>query len=124
MGYRGTSPTPTPTPHGQIYYIELDTKAKCRHLKNCAGTLRPVFDRIYRLVIQSCWYFRPSFANCCPSNLLSGLVLPPFPIPCVKSIQYTRTQCEGAGGRGVLVSYKRRRPQTAKHLPLFPGKFS
>jgi hypothetical protein len=37
----------------QIYFIELDTKAKCRHLKNCAGTLRPVFIRIYRLGIQS-----------------------------------------------------------------------
>ncbi len=21
---------------------------------------------------QSCWYFRPSFVNYCPSNLLSG----------------------------------------------------
>ncbi len=28
---------------------------------------------------QSCWYFRPSFVNCCPSNLLSGSSLRPSP---------------------------------------------
>ncbi len=28
---------------------------------------------------QSCWYFRPSFVNYCPSNLLSGS--PPHPSP-------------------------------------------
>ncbi len=28
---------------------------------------------------QSCWYFRPSFVNCCPSPFLSGLTLSPFP---------------------------------------------
>jgi hypothetical protein len=25
------------------------------------------------------WYFRPSFVNCCPSNLLSGSPPPPLP---------------------------------------------
>jgi hypothetical protein len=29
---------------------------------------------------QSWWYFRPSFVNCCPSNLLSGSPPPPFPV--------------------------------------------
>ncbi len=30
---------------------------------------------------QSCWYFRPSFVNWCPSNHLSGsTLLPPFPV--------------------------------------------
>jgi hypothetical protein len=39
--------------HGLSNYI--DTKAKCGHLKKlpCKGTLRQVFIRIYRLVIQS-----------------------------------------------------------------------
>jgi hypothetical protein len=33
----------------------VDTKAKCRHLKNltCKWTLRQVFIRVYRLEIQS-----------------------------------------------------------------------
>jgi hypothetical protein len=37
--------------HGLIKYI--DTKAKCRHLKQltCKGTLRQVFIRVYRLEI-------------------------------------------------------------------------
>ncbi len=29
---------------------------------------------------KSCWYFRPSFVNFCPTNLLSGSTLPPFPV--------------------------------------------
>jgi hypothetical protein len=69
--------------HGLINYI--DTKAKCRHLKKftCQGTLRQVFVRVYidKRYSQSCWYFRPSFLNCCPSNLLSGSSLPPPPFP-------------------------------------------
>ncbi len=68
--------------HGLINYI--DNKAKCFHLKKltCKGTLRQVFIRVYRMeiYIQTCWYFRPSFVNCCPSNLLSGSTLPPFPV--------------------------------------------
>ncbi len=41
--------------HGLINNI--DTKAKCRHLKKltCKGTLRQVFIRVYRLEIQSTW---------------------------------------------------------------------
>jgi hypothetical protein len=60
-------------PHGQINNI--DTKAKCRHLKKISykGTKGQVFIRVYILEIhQSCWYFQPSFVNFCPSNILSG----------------------------------------------------
>jgi len=34
-----------------------------------------VFIRVYRLEIQACWYFRPSFVKCCLSPLLSGSTL-------------------------------------------------
>ncbi len=48
----------------------------------CKGTLRQylsVFtDWRYS---QSSGHFRPSFVNCCPSNLLSGSTLPPPPFP-------------------------------------------
>ncbi len=65
--------------HGLINNIE--TKAKCRHLEKltCKGTLRQVF--IGWRYSQSCWYFQPSFVNCRPSNLLSGLIQPPPPFP-------------------------------------------
>ncbi len=73
-----------PSVHGLINYV--DTKAKCRNLKKFTwqGTLRQVFIRDYRLGYSlSCWYFWPSFVNCCSSNLLSGSSSPP-PFPCVK----------------------------------------
>jgi hypothetical protein len=31
-----------------------------------------VFHRVYKLFSLSCWYFRPSFVNYSPPNLLSG----------------------------------------------------
>jgi hypothetical protein len=67
----------------------------------CNGTLRHVFFRVYILEIQSCWYFRPSFVNYCPSYLLSGSTLP-LPLPCVnKYTVYTNiVQC--VRGYGVL----------------------
>ncbi len=54
---------------------------------------------------RSCWYFRTSFVNCCPSNLLSGSTLPPSPFPCVNKyhilyILYIIQVCKG--GYGVL----------------------
>jgi hypothetical protein len=53
----------------------------------CKGTLRPVFNRVYRLEIQSFMLvFRQSF---CPSNFLSGSL----PLPCVK-VQDIQTVCE------------------------------
>ncbi len=63
--------------HWLINYI--DTAVKC-HLKilTFKGTLRQVLIRVYLRIdwkysqSESCWYFRPSFVNCCPSNLLSG----------------------------------------------------
>ncbi len=45
----------------------------------CKGTLRQVFIRVYTIdwrYSQSCWYFRPSFVNCCPSLWLNS---PPHP---------------------------------------------
>ncbi len=74
-------------PHGLINLI--DTKAKCRHLWRYS---------------QSCWYFRPSFVNCCPSPLLCG-----SNHPCLNKYLYTvytRIQC-------VRGSWH----QTDKHLP-------
>jgi hypothetical protein len=79
----------------------IKSNATCRHMKKLTskGTLRQVFIRVFRLKIanlwctlysQSCWYFRPSFVNCCPSNLLSGSTRPP--IPCAK-VQYIYRQC-------------------------------
>jgi hypothetical protein len=68
--------------HGLINYI--DSNAKCRHLYKftCKGTSRQVFIRVYRLEIQSVMLvFRPSFLNCCPSNLLSGSPPPPPSFP-------------------------------------------
>ncbi len=53
----------------------IDIKAKCYHLKNlpvkglCGRCLSEFADWRYS---QSCWYFRPSFVNCCSSSLLSG----------------------------------------------------
>jgi hypothetical protein len=58
----------------------MDNKAKCRHLKKlpvkgfCCRCSSEFIDWRYS---QSCWYFRPSFVNCFPSNLLSGSTLPP-----------------------------------------------
>ncbi len=71
--------------HGLINYI--NTIAKCRHLKNwlCGRCLSEFIDWRYS---QSCWYFRPSFVNCCPSNLHYGSTLPP-PLPCFQSTVYT-----------------------------------
>ncbi len=88
--------------HGILNYI--DTKAKCRHLKKliCKGTLWQVFIRVYRLEIKSVMLvFRPSFVNCCPSNLFSGSTLALYPPPCLK-VHYTQIVCgwEEIGGVG------------------------
>ncbi len=45
----------------------------------CKETLRQVFIKVYRLAKQSaCWYFIPSFVNCCPSYLLFSSAPPPL----------------------------------------------
>jgi hypothetical protein len=122
----------------------IDTKTKCRHLKRwlvkglCDRCLSEFIDWRYS---QSCWYFRPCFVNCCPSNLLSGSTQPPSPLHCV--------WLGGGGGWWVLLDRRltlsiwpdseptklldhsqtnpRRGegPQTDKHLPQSPctGKF-
>ncbi len=63
-------------------------------------------------------FFWPSFVNCCPSPLLSGLTLPPSPLPSVnKYTVYMCTVCKGGiWGSG---------PQTDKHLlqSPFTGQF-
>jgi hypothetical protein len=53
---------------------------------------------------QSCWYFRPSYVNYCPSNLLSGSPTPPPPLTPSQSQRTVQTVCgwEGLGGGGVL----------------------
>ncbi len=78
-----------------------------RRVVICKGTLRQAFIIVYTVdwwYSQSCWYFPPSFVNCCPCSLLSGSVYPPPPLPCVK-VQYIKTGCcwEGVGGVYCLV---------------------
>ncbi len=47
-----------------------------------------------------CWYFRPSFVNCCPSPLLSGSTLSPIhPFPVWISVHTVKTYTVCKGGR-------------------------
>jgi hypothetical protein len=116
--------TSMPNIHGLINYI--DTKEKCCHIKNwpvkrlCGRCLS---DFIHWRYSQSCRYFRPCFANCCPSNLLSVSTLPPSPLPCVNIIiLFTRIQCvsKRVGGYGVL---GRRQINTCRKVPLLVNFF-
>ncbi len=80
--------------HGQINY--KDTKTKCR-LCLC---LIELIDWRY---IQLCWYFRPSFVNYCPCNLLSGS--PPQPLPRFPKSKYIICrQCVAGRGWGEVLS--------------------
>ncbi len=67
---------------------------------------------------QSCFYFRHSFVNCCPSSLRSGSISPP-PLPppfsVWISILYTRIQCVCGGGYGMLGL---RQINTGRKIPL------
>ncbi len=104
--------------HRKIRLIEDDAKCRYRKKLTCQGTLRQVFIRVYILEIQSviCWYFRPNFVNCCPSNLLTGSTSPPSPLPCVnKYTVYTYTMCKGGGRYGVLGL---RQINTCRKVPL------
>ncbi len=91
--------------HGLIYFI--DTKAKCRHLKNwpvkglCSRCLLEFIDLRCRHSCRS--YFRPSFVNCCFHPLLSGSTLGPSPLPC-ESILYFCIQCVREGCMGFWAS--------------------
>ncbi len=121
-------PVPVPVPGSTLFmytwrhrlFNYIDTKAKWRHKKKltCTGTLRQVFIRVYRLgYSQSCWYFRPSFVNCCLSNLLFGFILPPPLFPVWISILYTVRvySVQGGGGYGVLGL---RQINTCRKVPL------
>ncbi len=77
--------------HGLINY--KDTKIKCR-LYWC---LIEFIDWRYR---QSCWYFWPSLVNYCPSNLLSGSPLPPFPVSKYCTVYSDSVWLGGVGGGG------------------------
>ncbi len=83
----------------------IGTKPKCRHLKKltvkglCGRCLSEFIDWRY---CQSCWYFRPSFVNWCPSNLLSGSTLSPLPPSPVSKYSIYR-QCVAEMGWGVLI---------------------
>ncbi len=69
-------------PRNNLLYRHQIKCRKCRHLRKidlqrdfAAG----VYQSLWAGYTVSRWYFRPSFVNCCPSNLLSGSTLPPFP---------------------------------------------
>jgi hypothetical protein len=55
---------------------------------------------IYWKYRQSSWYFRPSFVNCCPSNLLSSSTLPS--LPCVNKYTVYTYSVQCVRGYGVL----------------------
>jgi hypothetical protein len=86
--------------HGLINY--KDTETKCRHLKKLTCTeglcSRCLLESIDCRYSQSCWYFRPSVVNYCPSKLLSGSSPPPFP---VSKYSIYRQCVPGVGGWGV-----------------------
>ncbi len=80
--------------HGLTNY--KDTKNKMSSSKNnlTVNRLRGrcLLEFIDWRYSQSCWYFRPSFVNCCPFNLLSGWTF--IPPHCVnKYTVYTYTVC-------------------------------
>jgi hypothetical protein len=74
---------------------------------NCEVTLRQVFSRVCRLEKQSVMLvFSTQLVNCCPSNHLSGLTLPPPPNSLCELVQYavyTYTVCK-VGGMGFWAS--------------------
>ncbi len=81
----------------------------------CKGRCgRCIWEFIEWRYIQSCWYFRPSFVNCCPSPFLSGSTLP---LPCMnKDTIYTYTlQCVRGVVYGVLGL---RHINTCRNVPL------
>ncbi len=96
-------PHPTTFSYGLIKYI--DTKAKCRHLKNwpakglvfCGRYLSEFVDWRYS---QSFWYFRPSW-TVAPLTFSLDFPPPPPSFPVWISVLYSRIQCV-RGGYGVL----------------------
>ncbi len=93
----------------------MSSLKKNRHVKWLSGRFLTEFiDWRYS---QSCWYFPPSFVNCCPSNLSGSL----SPLTCLNKYTlytilhiYCTVQCEG-GGYGILGLAR-----TDNHLPQSP----
>jgi hypothetical protein len=61
-----------------------------------------VFNRVYRLDTQSCWYFSTQLCELLPPNLPTGSGPPPLPHPKVKVQYMLYRQCMAGKGRGVL----------------------
>ncbi len=104
--------------HGLINYV--DTKVKCRHKEN--WPVKVICGKCFTEFIgwrysQSCWYYQHSFVTCCPSNLLSGSTLPPYPFHVWISILFTCTQYVGGGGEGFGV-LGLRQINTCRKIPL------
>ncbi len=106
--------------NGQILYHRLinyiDTKAKCRHLKNWSvkGLCGRCFIRVYRLNIKSVMLVFST--QLCKTIAFSMVQLSPNPPSLFEYILYTHVQCVEWGGGGVWGS----RPQTDEHLPQSP----
>ncbi len=119
-----------PHAHGLINYIDI--KAKCRHLKKswpvkglCGSCLSKFIDWRFS---QSCWYFRLSLMNCCPSNIFSGST---SPLPSVK-VEYRQSVWLWPDWEPTkLLDHPKQKPrrggapQTDKHLSqsTFTGQF-
>jgi hypothetical protein len=71
---------------------------------------------VYRREIsRSCWYFRPSFVNCCPLTFSLVQLSPPSSTLCEMYTWYTYTVCKGVG-EGLWGSWT----QKDTHLPVSP----
>ncbi len=104
--------------HGLINYKDrkichYPKKLPCTGL--CDTCLLEFIDWRYSL---SCLYFRHSFVNYCPSNLLSDSP-PPLPFLCQQYIQ-TVCSCEGVGGWWVLLETIFCRIQNLEKLLVHP----
>ncbi len=89
--------------HGRLINYK-DTKAKYRYKKLpvegfCGRCLLEFIDWRYS---QSCWYFRPSFVNYCPSNLSSS----PSPSLCQSTLYTCVAGREWGGGGSVELCWR------------------
>jgi hypothetical protein len=102
------SADPDTDPHQNVMdpqHCYKDTKTTCRHLKNWPS--KRICDRCLLEFIhwrrgQSCWYFRPSFVNYCPYNLLSVHLPHPPPPPLKVQYRYSIQTVCGREGVGML----------------------
>ncbi len=82
--------------HGLINFKDTKTKSRLH------WRLIELIDWRYSQSCWSCWLFRPSFVNYCPSNLLSGSPPPPHPSQRQSTDSRIYRQCVPWGGVGVL----------------------